>query len=280
MKKPNPLHFNHVNGQTDYEAAMERYNAYLSDKAEKNKAYRVRRTQREQEAQAAAAALRANRDIDPTREEWLMRAAGLILAKVAELGYVPTGDVKVSMGVCKTNKRKPAMGYCYHAQASEGGYREIFIDASLTDTRVILGTLTHEIGHAVLKDGVGHRKPFKIFCEKVGFDFRENGKAECAGDGDLWWGWANLIARDLGNIPHKKLNTAQPEGAKKKQKTRMIRCKCLECGIIVRTTKKVLDVIEENGHSYMNCVDPSCFGQIDINAILAELDVDGEGEEE
>lgn len=277
MKKPRQTDFDTI---VHFEAAMVRYNAYKAEKAKANQEYRARRTQREKEAQAAAAALRANRDIDPTREEWLMRAAGMILKQVAELGYIPTGDVKVSLGALTLagRKKKPAYGVCYHGEASEGGYREIFIDASLTDTRFILGTLTHEIGHAVLKDGTGHRKPFKTFCEKVGFDFRESGKAEHAGDGDEWWNWASLIARDLGNIPHKRLNTMKAEGEKKKQKARLLLCECPECELKVRTAKKTLEQIEDNGHTYLRCVDPSCFGKIDINAILEGID--GGGEEE
>lgn len=277
MKKPRQTDFDTI---AHFEAAMVRYNTYKAEKAKANQEYRARRTQREKEAQAAAAALRANRDIDPTREEWLMRAAGMILKQIAEADYVPTGDVKVSMGTLNMSARKKytTYGVCYHAVASEGGYREIFIDAGLTDTRMILGALTHEIGHAVLKDGAGHRKPFKVYCEKVGFDFRENGKPDQAIDGDLWWNWASLIARDLGNIPHKRLNTTKAEGEKKKQKARLHLCECPECGLKVRTAKKTLEQIENNGHTYLRCVDPSCFGKIDINAILEGID--GGGEEE
>lgn len=280
MKKPIRMQFTCA---TEYSAALTKYENYKAEKAKANKEYRARRTQREQEAQAAAAALRANRDIDPTREEWLMRAAGMILKQVAEAGYVPTGDVKVSMGTLNASARKKCTTYgvCYHAVASEGGYREIFIDAGLTDTRIILGALTHEIGHAVLKDGTGHRKPFKTFCEKVGFDFRESGKAENAMDGDEWWNWASLIARDLGNIPHKRLDTTKAEGEKKKQNTRLLKCECPECEIIVRTTKKVIEQVRENCNTsvaVLRCVDPFCFGEIDINSILEGIDSGDEEE--
>lgn len=284
MKKPKVEDF-YLNGdriELDHAAFTEakaKYEAYKAEKAKSNKEYRARRTKREQEAVAKAAALKANRDLDPTREEWLMRAAGAILKQVAEAGYIPTGDVKVSFAPlgAASRKKMPCMGVCYHAAASEGGYREIFIDASLTDTRVILGTLTHEIGHAVLADKVGHRKPFKVFCEAVGFDFRETGKAEHASDGDEWWGWANLIARDLGEVPHKKLNTTSPQGEKKKQTTRMIKCECPDCGAIYRTTRKVVTAISADW-SFLNCANPGCAGQINIADL--EIDLDGGDEEE
>jgi len=273
MKKPNPLKFTSM---VDYENAMEAYNAFLKAKADRNKAYRERRTTREKIALTEAKALRANRDIDPTREEWLMRATALILTHVKNAGgYAPTGDVRVSVAPINVGRgNKEVMGRCYHASASEGGYREIFISADLIDTRVILGVLTHEIGHAVLKDGVGHRAPFKKFCEAVGFDFE---KAEFACDGVIWWKWASKIAADLGNIPHKRLDArAKAQGEKKKQPTRLLLLECPCCSIKLRTARKTLEtIITTSGRTKANCVDPTCQGVIDFASLLT----DGEEEE-
>lgn len=276
MKKP---------AEDDYEAAylfdaaMKRYTEYLAAKKLRNQAYRTRRTQREVQAVREANTLKANRDIDPTREEWLMRAAKAILAHVDALGYVPTGPVKVSIGIPIAGKKR-FLGSCYHATNSEGGYREIFIAPELTDTRFILGTLTHEIGHAVLKDGVGHRAPFKKFCVAVGFDFAETGKPEHAGDGPDWWLWASRIADDLGPIPHKKLNTTKPAGEKKKQKSRLIACECNGCKKKLWTTATALRAILETGYSYTNCIDPNCGGGTGIESLLSDLDEGEEGDEE
>lgn len=257
--------------------------AQKAAKAARNRDYRARRTKREQAAQQEARALRANRDIDPTREEWLTRAAKLILAKVENLGgYKPTGDVRVSISFLPKGRKSVTKGRCYHAAASQGGYREIFISAELTDVREILGTLTHEIGHAVLKDGVGHRKPFKIFCEMVGFDFE---KAETAHDGVVWWAWASGFAKELGPIPHKRLDLLNAQGEKKKQSTRMLKCECPDCGLIWRMARKPIVAIMEAQQGqggdapYLNCVDPDCACEINIEEMLAELAEGGEEEE-
>ena len=270
MKKPNPTRFATIEA---YETAMEAYNAFLKAKADRNKAYRERRTTREKIALTEAKVLRANRDIDPTREEWLMRATALILTHVKDVGgYVPTGDVRVSVAPINVGRGNNAvLGRCYHASASEGGYREIFISADLTDTRIILGVLTHEIGHAVLKDGVGHRAPFKHFCEAVGFDFA---KAEFASDGVLWWKWASKIADDLGTIPHKRLDArAKAQGEKKKQPTRLLLLECPCCSIKLRTARKTLEaILASSGRTKATCVDPTCQGVIDFTDLLTDGD--------
>ena len=257
-----------------------RYEEFKAAKAKANREYRERRTLREQKAQQEAAALRANRDIDPTREEWLMRAAKLILKHVAELGYEPTGEVRVALGVPPQKGRKTkTLGVCYHSAASEAAYREIFIHPELTDSRKLLGVLAHEIGHAVLKDGVGHRKPFRKFCEAIGFDFAESGKAEHAQDGGDFWSWAKPIAEDLGPIPHKKLNCDGAQGGKKKQKTRMLLLECSCCGSKVRTAKATLEaILEDSGDYKAQCINPMCDTPIDFEELLMEVDTDGEEE--
>lgn len=254
-----------------------KYEAFLAEKAEKNKAYRARRTEREQKAQQEAKAARANRDIDPTREEWLTRAATMILKHVAELGYVPTGPVKTSLSVLPKTRKEVTNGRCYHAVASAGGFREIFISVELTEIRQILGVLTHEIGHAVLKDGVGHRNPFRVFCEKVGFEFKE---AKYAVDGAEWWIWARRIADELGPIPHKRLNTSHAEGEGKKQKARMLKLECPCCGIKLRIARAPLaNILETSGFALARCIDPSCTGELDFSDMIEALDK-GEGDEE
>lgn len=273
MKKPNPTKFATIEA---YEAAMEKYNTFLAAKAERNRVYRERRTNRETKALTEAKALRANRDIDPTREEWLMRATVAILSHVQTLGFAPTGEVRVSIAPINAGRgQKEVMGRCYHASASEGGYREIFVSADLTDTRVILGVLTHEIGHAVLKDGVGHRKPFGNFCRAVGFEFE---KAEFACNGNDWWTWASRIASELGTIPHRKLDArAKAQGEKKKQGTRLLLLECPCCGIKLRTTRKSLDqIVEATLHTIAACIDPTCTGKVDFSELMDLTDGDEE----
>ena len=280
MKKPTEAQI-----QTDPTLAA-KYEAYKAEKAKRNVEYRNRRTAREQKAQQEAAALRANRDIDPTREEWLSRAATLLLAKMREmvhspsgLTFHPTGPVKVALGVPPKRSRKgEPWGVCYHQAASEGGYREIFINPSLTDTRHILGVLTHELIHACFPDKTGHRAPFKRGCEAVGFTFE---KCEHAVDGEAWWSWAKRIADELGTMPHKKLNTSMISGGAKKQKARLLLLECPCCQIKVRTAKSTLSLIlEATGGPVARCMNPACDGEIDFENLMLELDNEAGDEEE
>jgi hypothetical protein len=276
-----------------YRAELAKYEAYKAEKAKKNVAYRARRSAREQKAQQEAAALRANRDIDPTREEWLSRAALLLMAKMREIvhspartkdvadgnTFHPTGPVKVALGVPPRRTRKgETWGVCYHQAASEGGYREIFINPSLTDTRHILGVLTHELIHACFPDKTGHRAPFKRGCEAVGFTFE---KCEYAVDGDAWWSWAKTIADELGTMPHKKLNTSMVSGGSKKQKARLLLLECPCCKIKVRTAKSTLAMILETSDAPIaRCMNPACEGEIDFENLMRELDNEAGDEEE
>lgn len=271
MKKPTAAQI------TKDPSIITRYTAHLAAKAEKNRAYRERRTNRELEAQRLAKALQANRLIDPTREEWLMRAVHLVLPCLAERGYAPTGPVKVSLGILPQGRKGKTYGQCFFAAASDGGYREIFIHPELTDTLEILGILVHELGHACLTDGVGHRKPFIKFCNAVGFDFK---KAEDALNGEAFAKWVKPVIADLGPMPHKRLNCDEPQGGKKKQSTRMLLLECPCCGIKVRTARGTLSAIVEASHGghIARCMSPHCDGEIDFEMLLRDLDEKAEDE--
>ncbi len=228
---------------------------------------------KEIEARAELQDLRDQKGVDQTREEWLMRAARMILDHVATLGYRPTGTVKTSLGVLTAGRKAIPLGVCYHSVASEGAYREIFINPGITDPRKLLGILTHEIGHAVLDDDVGHRAPFRAFCSAVGFDFRETGKAANAHDGNQWWEWIEPIAERLGPMPHKKLNLDRPQGEKKKQTTRMLLLECPCCGIKVRAARSVMaEIVENTGRCEAQCMNPACSTPIDFTDVYNEVD--------
>lgn len=257
MKKPIEPNSSSPSSRTVYAADMKRYEAFLVVKAAKNKAYRANRTQREKDAVAKAHSLQANRVLDPTREEWLMRAAQAILAHLAPLGYTPTGDVKVSLGFPSGGHRKKnkALGECWSDECSPKGYREIFIHPEVTDTERLLGILTHELGHACLPFGTGHRAPFKRFCEAVGFEFK---KPEFAIEGPAFWGWARHVGDDLGTMPHAGLS-ALP-GKDKKQGTRMLKIECPCCGFKFRAARTPLLAIAETDSAgpYVRCPSPNC----------------------
>lgn len=174
-----------------------------------------------------------------TREEWLLLAvqnmAGSLFKRQGK--EVPT-RLRVSCGfpAGRGAKNKEMIGQCWQPAASADDHYEIFISPKLDDGEEVLSTLAHEICHAVLPLGTGHKKPFKTLAYAIGLE----GKATATVAGPAFKQYAADTLKILGQYPHGKL-TAELSGVKK-QSTRMVKCECTTCGYTVRTTKKWLAV--------------------------------------
>ena len=170
-----------------------------------------------------------------TREEWLTTATEL-MAPLFESARVEPKPVRVSVGF-PANKRAgggKTIGEC-HYMASDG-VPQIFIHPELVDgPRGPLPTLAHELAHAYLPVGVGHKKLFADTVKKLGLvDKPTATKAGPDFDTDM-----QAIAELLGDYPHASLDVSSI----KKQKARMLKCECLECGMVFRTANKWLDTV-------------------------------------
>jgi hypothetical protein len=95
------------------------------------------------------------------REAWLTEAGVEIGALLTQNGLeVPTYRVSVgwpSKGGTSAKKRR--IGECWRPEASEDGVSQIYISPVLESPADVLGTLVHEILHA-LTPGEGHRGEF------------------------------------------------------------------------------------------------------------------------
>ena len=98
----------------------------------------------------------------------------------------------------------------------------------------MLDLLLHELIHATVGTHEGHKGAFKRLAVACGLSGKMT--ATIAGEA-LTPRLADIVA-SLGEYPHSALN---PASGAKKAGTRLIKCECLECGYIVRTTSKWLD---------------------------------------
>jgi len=195
-----------------------------------------------------------------TREEWLSAAIEKLTPMFTNNGYeVP--KLRVSGGWPSsggTAKKRRTLGQAWPPNAAADGIAQIFIspflehpihcDESSKDAMGVLPTLLHEICHPVVGNKEKHNKVFKKCATAVGLD----GKMTATHAGDVAVVALEQIAADLGPYPNSRLDlTKSPV---KKQSTRMVKCQCANCGYILRTTKKWIDIGIPNcpaGHGVM-----------------------------
>jgi|TARA_R110001583_G_scaffold38102_1_gene123133 rubrerythrin len=171
------------------------------------------------------------------REEWLNTAVRDVTAQVftpAQI-IVPVEDIQVSVGFCKG---QTALGQCWSREASDKGRIEIFISPIEDDAIEVLGTLAHELNHAVDNCKSGHRAPFKRRCEKIGLIWEMQTRGcHTESTPDLIETFQQ-ITKNLGAYPHAKIT---PKERLKKQTTRMKKLECTQCGAVLRASQQVLN---------------------------------------
>lgn len=169
-----------------------------------------------------------------TREEWL-NAFSKAAAPQFETAGVPLHDkIRISIGFPSGGRRAKSIGECFYGIASVDGCNEIFIHPTLGDSSRVADVLTHELIHAALPSGVGHKRPFAKAARALGLE----GKPKATTAGPDWHAWADPLLEALGPIPHASLDASQ--STKKKQGTRMLKCTCdnPDCQFTFRTTAK------------------------------------------
>ena len=99
----------------------------------------------------------------------------------------------------------------------------------------VLGTLVHELVHAVDDCQHGHKKPFKDIATRVGLTGKMTATLESE---ELNKYFKDKIISELGDYPH-----ANIEVNKRKQTTRMLKVECNACGFNYRTSRKMIERI-------------------------------------
>lgn len=165
------------------------------------------------------------------RETWLEQAADELRA------IIPAPEVRVAAGWPSrggTSLKKRVLGECWKPEVAEDGVSQIFLNPMLSDPVEVLAVLAHELIHA-LHPTAGHKGAFVDAAKEAGLV----GPWTSTSAGPELTGELARIAERLGPYPHSKLT---PSIERKVQTTRMIKIECPECGYIVRTTQKWIDV--------------------------------------
>jgi len=162
------------------------------------------------------------------RETWLAKATDYLRPMFAEQGYQIPADVRVTCGFPSRNATrgangKRAIGMCWSRTCSEAGINEIAISPCLSgedDTQGVLGTLVHELVHAVDDCQNGHNAVFKQIATAVGL----TGKMTSTESTPQLIDHLQVFIDKQGPFPHATLDVAKTH---KKQSTRMIKASCV-----------------------------------------------------
>lgn len=176
-----------------------------------------------------------------TREEWLETLIEKLRPHYAAVEVPIPEKVRVSFGWPSKNAlgaKTRRMGECWMVEAAEDGINQIFLSPLMTTAQEASGVLAHELIHAALPTGAGHKGPFKKACKKVGVT---DGPAKSALPGPELQEKINEILATMEPYPHVAL---VPKTVDKKQSTRMLKILCTDSShepYILRGSKKTFD---------------------------------------
>lgn len=188
-----------------------------------------------------------------TREEWLNAFTAAARPIFAERDHPLPEKVHASFGFMFRSSK--AIGQCWRPEASEDGVSQVFISPVTggDNSRLIAGILTHELCHAVTP-GDKHGKLFGACARAMGLE----GKLTQACDGPDFWAWAERIVEALGECPHSRIDPTA--SGVKKQKTRLLKGECVDCGFTLRLTAKWVNAAVGE----LQCPDSECCGVLNV----------------
>ena len=174
-----------------------------------------------------------------TREQWLRGAVEELRPWFGSRGLTIPREVWVSCG-WPDHKVRTVRGEYFPPKRSKSGRHEIFISPILYDPTCaadsVLGTLVHELCHALDEGASGHRGAFKKAAKTVGLE--GPAKSTWAGEG-LCQEFVRIYG-ELGEYPHAGM-LLREEQEKKGTTCRFLKAVCPTCGAIIRVTRKVVE---------------------------------------
>lgn len=173
-----------------------------------------------------------------TREEWLLRVTDALRPVFEKAGGEIPEKVRATCGWPSTralSSKNKRIGECWSAGQSADETREVFVSPALSDPVRVAGVLAHELVHAALPDGTGHKAPFKRLATAIGL----TGKMTATTEGPEFLAMIGPILKRVGPYPHAALTGSNH----RKQGTRLIKVECPACGCVVRMTRKWLDEV-------------------------------------
>jgi hypothetical protein len=184
-------------------------------------------------------------ETNTNRETWLLKATNQLQEKVfTPVNLTIPHDVKISCGFAigsRAGAKKMTLGVCHPRSHSKDLINEIFMSPQIDDSLQTLGTLAHELIHAIDDCKNGHKKAFRDMAHAIGLTGQMRSTTETPELVEI----LNTIVSDLGEYPHAKIIL----NARKKQSTRNIKFECTDddgngCGFSFRTSQKNADMIQ------------------------------------
>ena len=182
-----------------------------------------------------------------SRENYLIQATDILRKSLFKpKGYkVPKVELSISWATRGNKTAKggvKTLGQCFNKVSHAGGINQIIITpyydgSTIKGSLDILGTLVHELVHAVDNCVSGHGKAFKDCALAVGLTMpmRSTGESE-----ELKEYLKKNILDKLGLFPHKKVTL----NGTKKQTTRNIKVACDCCDFSFRTSRQNLAIMD------------------------------------
>ena len=167
-----------------------------------------------------------------TREDWLTKIAERMAPWFSDLGC-PLPRVRMAIGFPSTGSKGKRIGECWAGEASADGTHEILIRPDLDNPEEVAAVLAHELAHAAVGIKAGHGRPFAKVAKAIGLE----GKMTATTAGEAFKRNVAPILADVGILPHARLGFGENSGPKK-QKGRLLKAECQECGYTVRVTHK------------------------------------------
>ena len=191
------------------------------------------------------------------RETYLREATERLADQVfTPAGYEVPWDVRVSCSLPSRKafaSRKRTIGQCYPRSCSAANVNEVFVSPTIDDSIQVLGTLVHELVHAIDDCKHGHRKEFVKIARAVGLQGKPT---QCTAKPDTpLHDTLTKYVEQHGEYPHDRIDLTKQS---KKQTTRMLKVEC-ECGFIYRCSQKALDMIEWADYSCPACGNPASY---------------------
>jgi hypothetical protein len=218
-----------------------------------------------------------NKKIHKVPGTYLSAAALLLLSLFEKAGYeVPTkknGDLDFTVGLGFPSKKATAaknqrIGEAWSDTMVSSGQHAIIISQAMPvktkeDRIQMLGILLHEMIHVTVGLKCGHKGAFRACALALGLagkmtaTFVDKDKPGLSG----LHSYLGTVADALGAAPWGMIDTSKI----KPQGTRMLRCKCVDCGFLFRASSRWVWGSEETGprEGGLQCPDPSCGGQIE-----------------